>query len=228
MISVCIPAWERNEQLNRAVASIRNQSYKDWEICVGEHPVISTARNLAAVQATGDYLVFIDADVVLNPKALEHYANIFKANSDVVIVGMYHWLPPIQKVDEVKGIVGNDPRLEKDIFDSSKLRGDWALDFYSGNFGISKKLFDALEGFDEKMVGHGGEDAEFAIRLQKAGHKAIFSPEVVGFHIYHDRNQEKNEEEVMDNIKYIDQKHDLSELGIRRGKEGELPLVYDE
>lgn len=230
-ISVCIPAYNRDEQLSRCIASIKNQDFKDYEIVIGEHPVIAIARNFAARKANGELLVFVDADVVLNHNALSHYYNVYQNNKDILLVGMYHWLPPTYPVKEVKGIVGNDPRLKNiHLFNSGDTRDKYCLSFYSGNFAISKKLYFDIGEMDEKMTGHGGEDCEFAIRLQKAGHKAIFMPEVVGFHIYHDRNQEKNESEAMDNIKYIAEKHNLDELGIRFGniKDGELPLVYKE
>ena len=225
-ISVCIPAWNRDKPLERCLNSLKNQTYKDYEIVIGEHPVIATARNLAVKKAKEEFLVFIDADIILNPYALEHYHNLLTPSPEAVIAGMYHWLPPLLPVDSVDGIVGNDPRLKKGLFDSSVIRDRFCLDFYSGNFGISKKLYNAIGGMDEEMTGHGGEDCEFAIRLQKAGHKAIFSPEVVGFHVYHERNQEKNMAEVQVNIDYIAKKHDLESLSIKKGKKGELPLVY--
>lgn len=222
-ISVCIPSWGKEEALERAISSIKNQTYEDYEIVVGEHPVIGIARNYAAREAKGEYLVFIDADVILIHNALKHYEKLLDDNPDCVIVGQYHWLPPTYPVKEVKGIIGNDDR----VFDN-KPKNKWALDFYSGNYALTRKLHFAVGEYDEKITGHGGEDCEFAIRCQGKGHKAIFTDKVTGFHIYHDRNLEKNEKEVLENVKYIKEKHDLDGLGIVDGniKKGELPLIW--
>jgi len=224
-ISVCIPAYRRDEQLYRCRAAIKNQSFKDYEIVIGEHPVIGIARNFAARKAKGKFLVFVDADVVLNHHALHHYNHLISNNPSCLIIGMYHWIPPFYET-KPDGIVGNDPR-RCELWESEKPTHEYCLDFYSGNFGLTKELFFNIGEFDEQITKHGGEDCDFAIRLQKAGHGAIFSSKLVGFHHYHDRDQEKNVAEAKENAEYLRRKHGLRSMGIRKGKKGELPLVYN-
>jgi len=210
---------------------------------------LAKVRNDGARFASGKAYLFVDSDVMLNPCAVEHYRNIFEANPEAIIAGRYDWLPPMEitlhdvymnwdkivaeeltrrDVKEIVGLQGPDPRhvMNPKLFNSSALRDKYCLSLYGGNQLIPKTIYWGLGGYDEMMVGHGGEDAEFGMRAQKAGIKCIFADEVVGYHAYHWRDQKRNEREVLENIEYVETKHDLNELGLRRGREGEMPLTY--
>ena len=227
-----------------------------WRYCYQPHQGvrIGQARNLGAKLASGTGLVLIDSDVLLNPHALAHYNNLHKANPTCILIGRYDWLPPMHiTMQDVQfrwgdvvhqllppillddsaslGIQGPDPRyVSENQFKSDRVNYDYCLDMFSGNLLIPRPVWDKLGGFDEDMVGHGGEDCEFAMRAQEAKIPAIFSDAVIGYHVWHPRNQAKNEREVRANVDYIAKKHDLSSMGIRRGdiKSGELPLVLEE
>ena len=142
---------------------------------------------------------------------------------------MHGGLPILRTDEPVIGIQGPDPRAIEGFFNSSRIvRTRYALTLYSGNLLVPTDTFKELGGFDEYMVGHGGEDCEFAVRCELAELPVIFSEDVVGYHVYHWRDQARNEFEVLDNIDYIREKHDLSVLDIVPGRRGQLPLVYKE
>ena len=213
---------------------------------------IALCRNEGAAIAQRKAFLFLDSDVLLNPTALGHYTNILKANPDVIVAGRYDWLPPQlisahdvhNKWEQIirgemppmeiggapLGLLGPDPRLQNpNLFNSSIIQyGPYCLSLFSGNLLIPRRVFFALGGFDAAMVGHGGEDAEFGMRAQKAQIPVIFSSEVVGYHVYHDRDQPKNRQELMGNAKYIGRKHHLASLGVRDGTSGESILEYRE
>jgi GT2 family glycosyltransferase len=228
-----------------------------WYYCYQQHRGvrIGQARNLGARLAKGTGFVLIDSDVLLNPHALSHYNNLHLANPTCILIGRYDWLPPMQiTMQDVQfhwedvveqhtcpplasaegaasGIQGPDPRyVSENQFKSDRVNYDYCLAMFSGNLLIPRMVWEPLGGFDEEMVGHGGEDCEFAMRAQEAHIPAIFSDKVIGYHVWHPRNQAKNEREVRVNLDYIAKKHDLAALGIRRGdiKSGELPLVLEE
>jgi glycosyltransferase involved in cell wall biosynthesis len=207
-------------------------------------------RNMGAKLAKGDKYLFLDSDVMLWPGALSMYQNITTANPDAIIAGRYDWLEPMDfsvhdvyanwdkiitnqmphtQTGPMKGIIGPDLRsIGVSMFDE-QVKDNYCLGLFSGNMLIPKDMFWSVGGFDEAMVGHGGEDCEFAMRLQEAGNKAIFTQYATGYHIYHDRNQEKNMEEVNINIEYMKKKHHnfMVKLGIIDGnvEAGELPLI---
>jgi len=214
---------------------------------------IGQARNMGRRLARGAALVFIDSDVLLNPTALGHYAKLHAANPTAIIAGRYDWLSPmVVTMEDVQhrwqsvvaqeltalpikkprpGLEGNDPRAgPPSLFDSSRVVFDgYCLSVYSGNMLWPVALFDALGGFSEEMIGHGGEDCELAMRAQESHYPVIFSEEVGGYHVWHPRNQEANVAEVLRNIEYIKSKHDLAALGISQGDpaKNQLPLIGD-
>ena len=98
---------------------------------------------------------------------------------------------------------------------------------FSGNVLWPTRIFRDLGGFDENIVLHGGEDCEIAMRAQEHGIPTIFSAQVVGYHVWHHRDQEANLRGVAENIAYMASKHNFSALGITTGDpvKGQLPLI---
>lgn len=278
MISIIIPTFNRKTNLRRVFASLAKQDFKDFEVVVSDDGSLDNTieavvefdgslnfqyywqpnkgfrapivRNMGAKLSKGDFYLFLDSDVMLNPAALSHYNNLTQANPEAIIAGRYDWLEPMdfsvhdiyanwqQLIDgnmpsiytpKLNGVIGDDPRSKGVSMFDDTVRDNYCLALFSGNLLIPKSVFWSVGGFDEAMVGHGGEDCELAMRLQEAGYKAIFTEKTRGWHIYHDRNQEKNEAEVKVNIEYMKAKHHnfMVKLGIIDGniEAGELPLV---
>jgi glycosyltransferase involved in cell wall biosynthesis len=110
--SVLIPTYNREQHVREAVESVLAQTCSDFELFViddgstdGTQSALAkygsrihlihqanrgpeVARNNAALQAQGDYLVFLDSDDLLFPLALEIYANIIQScDSPPLIIG---------------------------------------------------------------------------------------------------------------------------------------------
>jgi len=218
----------------------------------------NSCRNegVAAADPESAAFVFLDSGILLNCHALQHYVNLFGENMNLLVAGRYDWLPPmrISPSDiignwqaivegrlpherswnrmELEGIIGTDPREVKypGIFLHQRqgVIGNFCLELYGGNLLVPRTIFEDLGGFDEAMRHHGGEDCEFAIRAQTAGYQAVFAAEPVGYHMYHERDQDGNAESVLRNIAYIREKHDLEALGIVDGEDEQLPLIREE
>ncbi len=103
----------------------------------------SHARNLGGRFATGDILVFIDADTILEPDFLASVRKKLRGScfltTSMALAG------------------------EKDYGSGAGLMG------YGGIIGCWKKDWEAVRGFDESMVGWGGEDDDFRRRLRGRG-----------------------------------------------------------
>ena len=285
MISIVIPVYNRSENLRLALTALQVQTDQRFDVIVsddgsdedtlavlkkfaGIFPIkycwmphdrfrAGRARNMGVTLATGQWVLFIDSDILLNPTAIGHYINIATANCDVIVGGRYDWLvpmvitpsdvinrwkelitgtlPPKGTARKLEGIIGADPRslavdertgTSTSPFNSMVVRfSHYCLSLFSGNLLVPRRIYWELGGFDEAMVGHGGEDCEFSIRAEEHHLPVIFAEEVVGYHLYHERNQEQNLREVTANIEYIKAHHDLAALGIGSGKPGQLPLV---
>jgi len=189
------------------------------------------ARNFGARISNTDNFLFLDSHIVLNKFAVAHYINYAKANPDLTILGRYDWLAPMRigyadlfihwdqiinnelpktKIEWEIGYIGKDPRTLK----IETVIEKWGTDCFSGNLFIPRKQFEEIGGFDIAIQWHGGEDPELGMRLEKAGYKALFSENVIGYHIYHKRNQEENIKSLEKNVAYIAEKHgkDFKEL----------------
>lgn len=103
-ISVVVPLYNKAEYIKDTIKSLLNQTYQDYEIVVvddgstdGSADVIesefcsekiriikkenggpSSARNRGVQESKGEWIVFLDADDMLLPYALEHFINLIK------------------------------------------------------------------------------------------------------------------------------------------------------
>jgi glycosyltransferase involved in cell wall biosynthesis len=105
LVSVVMPTFNRLEYLRSAVASVRSQTFEDWELIVvddgseeetrrflsrqrdsrtsvafGEHAGIpSVIRNRGIAQARGRYVAFLDSDDEWAPNKLAHQLALMQA-----------------------------------------------------------------------------------------------------------------------------------------------------
>ncbi|NBU82584.1 MAG: glycosyltransferase family 2 protein, partial [Flavobacteriaceae bacterium] len=109
--TIVIPSYNRAHIVGRAIESVLNQSYSDFEIIVvddgstdntkevvcqfldsrinyffQENSGVSAARNTGSKLAKGDYLVFLDSDDYVNDIWLKDFFTVLQHNlTDVVI-----------------------------------------------------------------------------------------------------------------------------------------------
>lgn len=195
---------------------------------------VSRSRNRGAQQARYARLVFLDADILLNPGALQAYADwdagnnqllygySGSANTPIAMSGLrtqrqVYWhdlrfrfylqaepgwdesrqdmirqlsqsfmgLNP-EQLQVLAQIINQKPKI---LFRPQpkvlKSPHEYA---WSGNFAVSKTIFEHIGGFDEGFIGWGGEDLEFANRAIQAGYHIHFSLDVWGEHQVHAQN----------------------------------------
>ena len=143
----------------------------------------SRARNIGANRAIGRYLIFVDGDCIVGSSFINKYDKYFsiRKNRKVAIgsLGNTKYVLGLNVFDRDainKHLSSNDSEdirfdLEK-IYHSHfcDILGNWML-FVSRNFCIEKSFFVYLNGFDERFIGWGSEDAEFAYRITRCGEK---------------------------------------------------------
>lgn len=140
-------------------------------------PSASVARNRGAQVASGPLLVFIDDDILLEPDGLATIL-AWHEGSDrrSLLVGQVVAMP--EHVATPFGAfrqqaLGHVPR---DLFPHPV---EW---FASGLAAVPAKTFDDLGGYAESYPAAGLEDADFGIRVSRAGYDIVFHPAVVGVH----------------------------------------------
>jgi cellulose synthase/poly-beta-1,6-N-acetylglucosamine synthase-like glycosyltransferase len=200
-ISVLVPAYNEERTLRACVESLLASSYKDLEIividdgsCDGtEHSIDglvdgskvryirqlnggkATALNRGAAVASGEVILFTDADSIFLPDTVGNMARWFADPTIDAVCGNDTPLntgAPLQKVLAVTSHIGTG-------FVRRALSVLGVLPIISGNLGaVRATVLREIEGFRQMW----GEDLEFTFRLQASGKRIVFdaSPIVRG------------------------------------------------
>lgn len=206
-VSVVVPTFNRLGRLRHVVTALHQQEFSgdEYEIIVisdgssdGTDDYFNelrhkrntrcysqanrgpaAARNFGVDKAAGEFVVFVDDDVVAKPSLLsEHMRAHHEAGREVVVVGPllspegFVMAPWIQWEQEM---------LMKQY--RALLAGLWqpsARQFYTGNASLRRSHILAAGGFDESF--RRAEDVELAYRLANQGLGFVFNMEAVGMH----------------------------------------------
>ena len=85
LVSIIIPVYKHERELELALASIKNQTYKNIETIIerdAKHEGAPVMRNRGFARATGDCIIFWDADIVAEPDMIEKMVNKLEENSN--------------------------------------------------------------------------------------------------------------------------------------------------
>ena len=205
--SVIVPTYNRLGRLRQVIAAFERQAYPSdaYEVIVisdgstdGTDAYLKTlrstmqlrwltqankgpaaARNAGVRTAVGEFIVFVDDDVVPEPELLkEHARSHHEAEGDVVVLGPL--LTP-EGFEMAPWVRWEQEMLMKQY--SAMLRGDWlatARQFYTGNASLRRSHILAAGGFDEGF--RRAEDVELAYRLANSGLKFVFNNRAAGMH----------------------------------------------
>jgi glycosyltransferase involved in cell wall biosynthesis len=139
----------------------------------------AAARNAGIRKAGGEFIVFIDDDVVPEPQLLgEHARSHHEAAHDVVVLGPM--LTP-EGFEMAPWVRWEQEMLMKQY--GALLKGEWpatARQFYTGNASLRRSHVLDAGGFDEGF--RRGEDVELAYRLANKGLDFVFNIHAAGMH----------------------------------------------
>ena len=132
-------------------------------------------RNTAAAYATKPYLMFVDADVIIHPDAIDRLAEEVLKPGVVAAFGSYDDHPRSKRLPALYA------NLRHHFVHQSGSRD--ATTFWSGIGLIETEAFREFGGYDEAMFAHPSiEDVELGMRLINSGKKIRLVPEAQGTH----------------------------------------------
>ena len=200
-ISVIIPVYNGGNFLQSCLKALFDSSYSSFEVLVvddgstddsaeiarrGGAKILSTAqrqsgpaaaRNLAAQEAAGDILLFVDADVVVKADTITQVAAIFKNQADVAaLFGSYDDAPAEQNfLSQYRNL------LHHFVHQNSNRE---ASTFWAGLGAVRRGVFQSVGGFDcEQFSVPSIEDIELGARLRSSGHRILLAKEIQARHL---------------------------------------------
>ncbi|BAQ61375.1 glycosyl transferase [Geminocystis sp. NIES-3708] len=136
------------------------------------HKGAAAARNLGVEKAQGDWIIFIDSDLIVTSSFLQAHSQTLNSeatslNNDLIFT---------------YGAVINTCNFDDPTSEPYKITDFSAAYFATGNVAIAKKWLLKAGLFDTMFRQYGWEDLELGIRLKKLGLKLIKCPQAVGYH----------------------------------------------
>lgn len=202
-ISVIVPTHNRSDALALTLSHLAEQQVGEaWEVIVinnrstddtdevvkrqsfpvplrlvhEDTPGPAAARNAGAAVAGGDYLVFIDNDILVEPDFVELHRKALAAHPGCWILGQTINLPEQERTPF--------GRFRKALypFVSPKEEVSEARGFAGANCSLPRLDLERLGGFDERFNIASVEDFELAMRAWEQGISILFDPGIVGVH----------------------------------------------
>jgi GT2 family glycosyltransferase len=179
-LSAIVPATDDPPTLARCVAAIRAAEEPPEELIVvteAAAPGPAAARNEGAAQASGDVLVFVDADVVARRDAFRRIRSVFDGDAELAaLFGSYDDDPPHPGV-----VSGFRNLLHHHVHHGG---AGPATTFWAGLGAIRREAFDAAGGFDARRYPHPSvEDVDLGLRVSAGGGRIRLDPAIRGTHL---------------------------------------------
>jgi GT2 family glycosyltransferase len=172
-----VPATDSPPTLSACLKGIESADEPPEELIVvrkGGAP--SSARNAGAQNASGDILVFVDADVVPHPDAFARIRRAF--DDDEHLIGLFGSYDDSPAAPGTVSVFRN--LLHHHVHQSS---AGPATSFWTGLGAVRRDAFLAVGGFDPDQ--RWLEDVDLGIRLSARGARIVLDPTVQGTHLKH-------------------------------------------
>jgi glycosyltransferase involved in cell wall biosynthesis len=233
-VSVCLIHYNRPKLLGYALQSLRNQTYKNfevilvddgstteesikyldslndeftqksWKIIRQKNQYLGAARNNAVKQASSEYIIFMDDDNYAMPFMIEKFINAAEFSNAQIITA------PFKKFTN-NGYVKSDDDISGYYIPLGNCISLGVMEncFGDANSLVRRDFFEKMGGFTEKY-GIGHEDWEFFIKACLQGCEFLVIPEFLFYYrvdpnsMVRSTNQYLNFMRILDNFKDSD------------------------
>lgn len=131
------------------------------------HSGLAKARNTGIRHSQGEVVLYIDDDVLAEPRLLEEHLEVHRKHDKCVVNGWVNHIPePV--------------RPERPTFTMADVSTSF---FWTSNVSVKRKHLIAAGMFDEDFTEYGWEDQEIGLRLMALGLQARNNYRAIGYHI---------------------------------------------
>lgn len=204
LISVVLPTYNRARMLEKAVRSIVDQKYQNWELiiidnCSTDHTdavvakfndirikllkiqnngSIGKSRNLGIRSASGDWIAFIDSDDWWFPNKLNDCVAHFNDGIDLI----YHDLVvsvngKVKKWKKIKGWILNSP-----VINDLMVRGNAIA---NSSVMVRRSVIERVGYLNEEMIINPSVDYNTWLRVANVTENFKYIPKVLGGYLVH-------------------------------------------
>jgi len=210
MVSVIIPTFNQAELLQKALQSVINQTFQDWEaIVIDNHSqdttkeivksmndgrikyvvfsnkgIIAASRNHGIDHAKGKYIAFLDSDDLWYPSKLSICLLYFRQGADAACHGM--WIRKDGVLD--KKFIPTQP--SHDLYETLLFKGNSTI--WTSTVMINKQCLNQFGVFSEHPAMVMAEDYDLWLRMAKNNVRWIIIPEILGEYSVHGKNASNN------------------------------------
>ncbi len=193
-VSVIVPVYNGGEAVRRCAASLLNQEYPEdlleiiivddgsqdgtaewlqtaeWPehvkiVCHNENRGRGQARNSGIGSSTGDILIFLDADMVVQPNFVKAHVAVLESDDVAAVTGAMELDSRLPESKISRYFYGYRGRGARQFEENRPIPFQYLL---TGNLSVKRTALENIGGFDESFHVYGGEDTVFAYRLAQA------------------------------------------------------------
>ena len=189
-ISIVIPTFNHAKFISKALESVINQTYKNWEaiiidnnstddtdkvinqyndqrikyLKINNNGIIAKSRNLGIREAKGEWIAFLDSDDEWIPEKLERQLSILRSDKEAVFCHTNEiWIRNGTRVNQMKKHEKYGGYIFEKCLDMCRISPSSSI--------IKKEVFDHIGYFDESLIVC--EDYDLWLRIA-AHYKVLF------------------------------------------------------
>lgn len=176
-----------NGSIDSTGDSVRNQYPGIRYIRSEKNLGVAGGRNLGLRKARGEYLLILDNDTIVPQGAIESLIDYLESHKDVGLVAP-RLIGPEGETQlsarpypgiwaKMRSVLGILPKASESPEDSEPCYVIGAAQMFR------RKVYEKVGALDDKIF-YGPEDADFCIRVRKAGYRVVYHPAVAIRHEY--------------------------------------------
>jgi len=214
LISVIIPTYNHGNYLGRALQSVKDQTYTNWELIVIDNHstdntdeviasfynlqikylkihnngVIAASRNTGINMAKGEWISFLDSDDMWSKDKLQVCVNYIDDETDL----LYHDMSIIpQQKNFFKRKMIKSRQLRPPVLEDLLVNSNIII---NSSVVVRKNLLDKIGGIDESIDMIAAEDYNTWLRISKLTNQFVYLPYKLGFYLIQSQNISKTKD----------------------------------